>query len=63
MPINVQKIQKELSKGNEIEQYQALKQIKEFVVQSISEAKTELENKATGLQGMIEQANKFQSND
>jgi hypothetical protein len=62
MSINVQKIQKELSKGNETEQYEALKQVKDFVVESILTAKTKLQDKANGLQEMIEQVSKFQPN-
>jgi len=54
MPINTDKILKELSKGSADEQYEAWIQIKEAVGKALSEEQKQVENKATELQSKVD---------
>lgn len=51
--IRFEKLQNELSRGNASEQYEALKQMKEFVVNEIAKEQAEFQNNANGLQALI----------
>ena len=57
MKIRLEKLQKELSRGNAAEQYEVLKQLKEFIVSSIEKEKVDLQNNANGLQSLINEIN------
>jgi len=55
--INIEKIKKELSKGDADEQYNALKEIKEFVANNLATEQALADNRATELQSKIDRIN------
>lgn len=52
--INLEKIEKELSKGNSDEKIEAYQKIKAFIASSIQAEQEELQDRATDLQNKIE---------
>lgn len=54
MPINTDKILKELEKGTPDEQYVVFQQVKDFVQKSLTTEQKEVEEKASELQNKIE---------
>ena len=54
MSINVEKIKKELEKGNPDEQYTAFQEIKDFVQLSLAEEQRILDEKSSELSSKIE---------
>lgn len=54
MPINTEKIKKELEKGNPDEQYTAFQEIKDFVQLSLAEEQRILDEKSSELASKIE---------
>jgi Skp family chaperone for outer membrane proteins len=55
--INLDKIYKELSKGNADEQYDAYQNIKNFIQKSIEQQQKDLEEKSNQLQSKIDRIN------
>ena len=53
MKIRIEKLQKELSRGTALEQYEALQQIKSFVLQSLSNEQNGFQANAASLQDLI----------
>lgn len=60
MPINTEKILKELSKGTVDEQIEAFKAIKEAITKSVQEEQQQLEQKANNLQTTLDRLNNQQ---
>lgn len=60
MPINTEKILKELSKGTVDEQIEAFKAIKEAITKSVQEEQQQLELKANNLQTTLDRLNNQQ---
>ena len=54
MPINIEKIQKELSKGTPYEQYEAYLKVKEFVQVALEAEREEVEKKNNEILSKIE---------
>ncbi len=54
MPINTDKILKELEKGTPEEQYEVFHQVKDFVQKSLTAEQKEVEEKASELQNKID---------
>lgn len=57
MSINVEKIKKELEKGNPDEQYSAFQEIKDFVQLNLAEEQRILDEKSNELQSKIQRLN------
>lgn len=57
MKIRVEKLQKELSRGTAKEQYETLKQLKEFVLQSLAQEQAAFQGNVSGLQDLINEIN------
>tara|TARA_R110000868_G_scaffold375577_1_gene640115 strand:- start:723 stop:974 length:252 start_codon:yes stop_codon:yes gene_type:complete len=57
MKIRVEKLQKELSRGTAKEQYETLKQLKEFVLQSLAQEQSAFQGSVSGLQDLINEIN------
>lgn len=53
MKIRVEKLQKELSRGNAAEQYAAIKELKAFVVANLSKEQEKLQVSVSGVQSLI----------
>ena len=53
MKIRIEKLQKEFSRGTALEQYEALQQIKSFVLQSLSNEQNGFQANAASLQDLI----------
>lgn len=57
MSINVEKIKKELEKGNPDEQYTAFQEIKDFVQLNLAEEQRILDEKSNEIQSKIDRIN------
>jgi hypothetical protein len=57
MKIKLERLTKELSKGTAIEQYQALKELKSFVVDSLQKEQQGLQTSVSGLQDLVNEIN------
>jgi len=57
MKIRIEKLQKELSRGNAAEQYQAIKQLKEFVISNLSKEQAGLQSTVSDIQDLINEIN------
>lgn len=57
MPINTDKIKKELEKGNPDEQYTAFQEIKDFVQLNLAEEQRILDEKSNEIQSKIDRIN------
>lgn len=57
MPINIEKIEKELIKGTIDDQYEALNHIKSFISQNMEAVQKQTEDRASELQSKIEKIN------
>jgi uncharacterized protein YlxW (UPF0749 family) len=57
MKIKLERLTKELSKGTAIEQYQALKELKSFVVSSLEKEQQGLQSSVSGLQDLVNEIN------
>jgi hypothetical protein len=55
MKIRIEKLQKELSRGNAFEQYEALQEIKSFVLKSLSEEQNGLQANMSNIEDLINQ--------
>lgn len=55
MKIRIEKLQKELSRGNAAEQCAALKEVKAFVVANLSKEQEKLQVSVSGVQNLINQ--------
>lgn len=53
MKIRIEKLQKELSRGTANEQFSALKQLKEFVLESLAKEQSSLQETVGGIQNLI----------
>lgn len=60
MKIRLEKLQKELSRGNANEQFVALKQLKEFILESLAKERSLLQGSVDGIQNLI---NEIKSSD
>lgn len=60
MKIRLEKLQKELSRGNANEQFAALKQLKEFILESLAKERALLQGSVDGIQNLI---NEIKSSD
>lgn len=57
MKIRIEKLQKELSRGTAAEQYQAIKQLKEFVISNLSKEQAGLQSTVSSIQDLINEIN------
>ena len=57
MKIRVEKLQKELARGTAKEQFDALNQLKQFVLKSIEQEQASLQGGVSGLQDLINEIN------
>lgn len=53
MKIRLEKLQKELSRGNSKEQFDALNELKGFVLKSLLEEQSKLQGTVSGIQNLI----------
>lgn len=53
MKIRIEKLQKELTRGSAKEQVVALKELKEFVIKSLSQEQAEIQSSVSGIQNLI----------
>jgi len=53
MKIRIEKLQKELTRGSAKEQVVALKELKEFVIKSLSQEQAEIQSSVSGIQDLI----------
>lgn len=57
MKIRVEKLQKELARGTAKEQFEALNELKKFVLKSIEQEQANLQGGVSGLQDLINEIN------
>ena len=57
MKIRIEKLQKELSRGSAKEQVLVLKELKEFVIKSLSQEQAEIQGAVSGIQDLINEIN------
>ena len=57
MKIKLERLTKELSKGTALEQYQALKELKAFVLSSLEKEQSSLQSNVSGLQDLVNEIN------
>lgn len=57
MKIRLEKLQKELSRGNAKEQFEAIKELKQFVLKSLEQEQAGLQGSVSGIQDLINEIN------